>query len=309
MTIRLKVRRQSKQRARLVSGLSAVALMPLCLALARAAEPDVAVLKEAPPVEQENPPAIQFWNETRGQPRPLAIHVLKVDLNNPRVQVAAAIGADPDGDGPAESQLVPPLQLAESNGLTAAVNANAFGGLPDADGKSRTDWYVGMPVDIVSWAATGGRTISQPKPHYAGVWIGLDGRAGVGYADTNATAREAAAGFDQILRSGAIVCSTNAPLHPRTSAGLDRLGRFLWLAVADGRQPGYSQGMTTHELAELMKSLGCWDAVNLDGGGSTVMLAPGEAGLRIVNRPSDRDKLGRLSLRPVPVLLGVRLRP
>jgi hypothetical protein len=52
----------------------------------------------------------------------------------------------------------------------------------------------------------------------------------------------------------------------------------------DGRQPGYSEGMTFPEMAEFMKeTLGCVHAVNLDGGGSTTMVADGE----VANRPSD----------------------
>ena len=54
----------------------------------------------------------------------------------------------------------------------------------------------------------------------------------------------------------------------------------LILITADGRE-GASIGLTLYELATLMKQLGCINAMNLDGGGSTVMYING----KIVNKP------------------------
>ena len=70
--------------------------------------------------------------------------------------------------------------------------------------------------------------------------------------------------------------------NPRTGVGLTRDGRVL-LVTVDGRQPGYSVGMTLRQFAELLARLGAWRALNLDGGGSTTMVVDGA----VVNRPSD----------------------
>lgn len=70
--------------------------------------------------------------------------------------------------------------------------------------------------------------------------------------------------------------------HPRTAAGTRRDGTVV-LVTVDGRQPKTSVGMTVEELAGLMLELGCADAINLDGGGSTTMVVRG----RVVNAPSD----------------------
>ena len=70
--------------------------------------------------------------------------------------------------------------------------------------------------------------------------------------------------------------------HPRTMIGVDGRGG-AWLVAVDGRQPGYSMGMTFKELQQLALRLRLRDALNLDGGGSTTMVV-GDA---IVNRPSD----------------------
>lgn len=78
--------------------------------------------------------------------------------------------------------------------------------------------------------------------------------------------------------------------HPRTAVGIADGGRRLLLAVVDGRQKPYSDGMTLRELATLMLALGARDALNLDGGGSTafVYADPDSAGaLRVASHPSD----------------------
>jgi len=68
--------------------------------------------------------------------------------------------------------------------------------------------------------------------------------------------------------------------NPRTAIGYTK-DNDLILITADGRE-GRSVGLTLVELAGLMKSLGCINAINLDGGGSTVMYVDGN----IVNKPA-----------------------
>jgi exopolysaccharide biosynthesis protein len=54
----------------------------------------------------------------------------------------------------------------------------------------------------------------------------------------------------------------------------------------DGRQPGYSEGATTAETAEWMRKLGAYNALNLDGGGSTALVIEGPDGApAVLNRP------------------------
>jgi hypothetical protein len=71
--------------------------------------------------------------------------------------------------------------------------------------------------------------------------------------------------------------------HPRTAVGLSKSGSTLYLVVVDGRSSA-SVGMTCAELGVLMKGLGAWNALNLDGGGSSAMYVAGKG---IVNTPSD----------------------
>jgi hypothetical protein len=69
--------------------------------------------------------------------------------------------------------------------------------------------------------------------------------------------------------------------HPRTALGWN--DRFFYLVVVDGRQRKLSHGMKLRELADYMIQLGCQEAINLDGGGSSTLWYNGA----VLNRPSD----------------------
>lgn len=71
--------------------------------------------------------------------------------------------------------------------------------------------------------------------------------------------------------------------HPRTAVGFDENNDFLYIVVVDGRQKGYSTGMTLSELAEFLINIGVGEALNLDGGGSSTMVVEG----KLINKPSD----------------------
>jgi hypothetical protein len=79
--------------------------------------------------------------------------------------------------------------------------------------------------------------------------------------------------------------------NPRTAIGLSKNNRILTIFVADGRGAGGSYGLTGSEMALiLIKDLDVYNAINLDGGGSTTltMKDPESGEPRIVNVPSDK---------------------
>ena len=100
-------------------------------------------------------------------------------------------------------------------------------------------------------------------------------------------------GWPRILRDGANVAGDAATIegtisrnaearHPRTGVGVSRDGATLFLLTVDGRAEN-SGGMTLVELADALRRLGAWQALNFDGGGSTTMVIDGA----VVNKPSD----------------------
>ncbi|WP_158880739.1 phosphodiester glycosidase family protein [Amycolatopsis anabasis] len=131
-------------------------------------------------------------------------------------------------------------------------------------------------------------------------------RVAVSYAPrTGAGKLAVAVGGNKVLVSDGQIQPVDAvTAHPRTAVGFSADGGRMWLATIDGRQAD-SRGMTELELARHMKSLGADDALNLDGGGSSTLLAreAGEQAPSVHNSPSDGGE------RLVPNGLGIATRP
>ncbi len=72
--------------------------------------------------------------------------------------------------------------------------------------------------------------------------------------------------------------------HPRSALGISRDSATLYLVAVDGRQ-ATSVGMTLEELADAMITMGAYEAMNLDGGGSTALVVRDS----VVNTPSDAN--------------------
>ncbi|MEP6780610.1 MAG: phosphodiester glycosidase family protein [Gemmatimonadaceae bacterium] len=108
---------------------------------------------------------------------------------------------------------------------------------------------------------------------------------------------EAVGGQPHLMRDSIILGTVDSAgnagfrgLNPRTAIGYGNKGKRLLLAVIDGRQPGFSVGMTLRQEADLFRALGATDAMNLDGGGSSVMVvrdANATSRVRLLTHPSD----------------------
>ncbi|WP_246064455.1 phosphodiester glycosidase family protein [Nonomuraea longispora] len=107
-------------------------------------------------------------------------------------------------------------------------------------------------------------------------------------ASDGSTVKAAVGGNWVLVKDGAAQNSTDTSAHPRTAVGFSADGRKMYLLTVDGRQAD-SRGVTLNELAAMMVELGAANALNLDGGGSSTMLArePGSADVQVENSPSD----------------------
>lgn len=92
----------------------------------------------------------------------------------------------------------------------------------------------------------------------------------------------------RLVTNGAANSDFEAGAAPRTAVGIKADGNIIFYTL-DGRQSGYSYGAQLKTLAKRMVELGCVDALNLDGGGSTTISAwfPGKDNTMVVNSPSD----------------------
>lgn len=176
------------------------------------------------------------------------------------------------------------MQTRRNTNVVGAINAGGY------------DMSNGRPSGAFIMSGT---VINEPTG--TTFWIDKDGNAHITSAqECNAAlaagnVREAVAGFGDIFENGhARSGLDNTTRASRTAIGIKADGTVVMLMV-DGRQAPYSVGMTMAEVAASMEALGCVEAVNLDGGGSSTFATQREgesenntsAGLTLRCRPSD----------------------
>lgn len=107
-------------------------------------------------------------------------------------------------------------------------------------------------------------------------------------------------GISQITNNEEIKFSGKALFdkHPRTAMGYTKNGALI-VMVVEGRFPGKAEGADLKQLSEMLVQVGCEEALNLDGGGSSCMLVNGKQTIT----PSDKE-----GQRPVPAVFIVKRR-
>ncbi|MEZ4408316.1 MAG: phosphodiester glycosidase family protein [Polyangiales bacterium] len=216
-------------------------------------------------------------------------HVVMVDLRAPGVRVVAT----------PEEFLAPTrpggiyrwrttTAFAQSVGAEVAVNANYYDihhgaltacGLAMSRGEAWQSSYVDRRLDCWWSAGFGSRGRGEI----------FDSRGKVFGPAPERWITEAVSGSPRVLDHGEVVRVTH-PRHalsrnPRTVVGFDRERETLFLMVVNGRE-GRNQGMTTAEAGAALRDLGGYDAINLDGGGSSTLYVRAEGGM--VSYPADR---------------------
>jgi hypothetical protein len=109
--------------------------------------------------------------------------------------------------------------------------------------------------------------------------------------------KTAVGGGPVLIQNGEIKITNNEELkfagkaiddkHPRTCMGYTKDGRLI-IMVIQGRFPGIAEGATLTQEANLLKDLGCLEALNLDGGGSSCMLINGIETIKVSDKEGER---------------------
>jgi hypothetical protein len=251
-------------------------------------------------------PAADIRYRVYTDPKPLRLWIARIELTAPDVRAAVTEPTTlPDEEGSSRETLcADTLQFARQRGVQLAINASAF-----APFRPR----LGMPMDVVGLGADRGRIYSQPDPRFGAMVLAPSGRIALkGPPLDTQEVWDIVAGFRLLLDDGHIAVtdeeanSSFGGVNPRTAVGVDQTGGTLWIVVVDGRQKGVSAGMTLVELAVLFRSLGVWDALNLDGGGSTAFVLENTDGTHsVINTPSGLSTSG--TLRQVATNVGFYL--
>ena len=233
----------------------------------------------------------------------IEFYALKIDLASPDVRVVVRGGAVSDNGGTSSEVSRGTLStrvtsFVRDNNLLAGINALPFD-IVSAKEK--------QPVKNVGIVISEGALISPANPRYdAIVFYKSENSNSTRAAIVNQSSirsteniQNAVGGFYQILADGAVTKridvifrsqndtahSANTARHPRSAAGISPNGQYLYLLVIDGRR-ALSIGATEPETAFLTRALGCRDAINLDGGGSSALALRHPNGrVRAVNTP------------------------
>ncbi|MBL6966219.1 MAG: phosphodiester glycosidase family protein [Anaerolineales bacterium] len=244
---------------------------------------------------------VEYIRDIRSSPRRMVIHVIKIDLRADGIRLLVTPG-NPEEELPLKARTT--SQFLNNFDLQIAINGDGF-----EPWHSRTifDYYphVGDRVAPIGFAASEEITYSQDTDKEPTLYLAINN--GARFNAPTSKIYNAISGNLMLLNKGEPIAGLEGSPEPRTAVALDRANRYLIFVVVDGRQPGYSEGATLLELAEIIAFHGGWTAMNLDGGGSSTMVVEGALGADVLNSPINNSIPGRE--RPVGNHLGVYARP
>lgn len=113
------------------------------------------------------------------------------------------------------------------------------------------------------------------------------------YHAVKANIQEAVGGRQNLIEKGEKVGFTDKALEPRTAAGVSKDGKTVYLLIVDGREEKYktgSYGASYDALARILKAAGAWEAINLDGGGSSSYIIRNGSSFVLRNQPGNAGK-------------------
>ncbi|MBN1230986.1 MAG: phosphodiester glycosidase family protein [Anaerolineales bacterium] len=240
---------------------------------------------------------IEYKKEVRTSPRPMVIHVVKIDLKEEGIKSLVTPGYA-DANRPLKAKTT--SDFLKGEGVQLAVNGDAF-----------HPWYMLGPIyyphmgDSVSpygFAASRGEIYSQDTDEEPTLYLYENNKASIN--DLIGKTYNAISGTDLLIKNGVVVSDLkNSTAQPRTAVALDRPGRRIIIVIVDGRQPGYSEGATLAEMASLLLENQGYTGMNLDGGGSTTLvISDADGNPQVLNSPVHTGVPG--TERPVANHLG-----
>jgi hypothetical protein len=251
------------------------------------------------PVQKELFQGVKYLRLPGKSLRMFVAHLLFIDLRATNLSFFVT---------PADLDTLPSMrastvtQFLERHQLQVAINANFF---HPFHSNNPWDFYprTGDIVQVLGIAASEGRQYSTQVWAGATAYISKSNRVQIGGGSDNFW--NAVAGDQWLVRDGMNVgVSDTFGRYPRAAIGVNRTGDKSILAVVDGKQPGYSEGLTLPEFAELLLAHGAHNALNLDGGGSVTMVAADVKGRPVtLNSPIHTRIPGRQ--RPIANHLGI----
>ncbi|NEO88159.1 MAG: phosphodiester glycosidase family protein [Spirulina sp. SIO3F2] len=262
------------------------------------------------PLKQPLFEGVTYHRQVRNQPRPIMIHIVSVDLTNPGVEVMVSPGMA-TSDAPNQTLAQTTSRFLQAAQVQIASNGSFFYPF-----REKTPWdyapHVGDRANVLGLAIASEETYAEPRYPWHPVCFLKPQRAIISpHTACPVGTQFALSAGPRLLTQGQPtqrdpVSSEDKP-YARLLLALDQAGTRLWLIAIDGKQPFYSEGMTLTEATELLQDLGAYDALNLDGGGSTTLVQSANGQPRFLNAPV-HAKLPMWE-RPVANQIGIRAWP
>ena len=254
-------------------------------------------------ITQKLSSAVTYLRKDLVSPRRIVVHVLAVDLRDLKLEFLVT----PSTNNSDVLCTRVTSKFLEEFKLHAAINGGYFSYIETSNSSVSLCPNGGDPVRISDFAASRGKIYSSKKT--AQPVIHINRKNMINFNKAPGVVFNAISGDRMVVVDGKVVKNLAAQVpNPRTAVGLNKNGRWLTLMVIDGRQPGYSEGVTFPELAELLISYGVYTGVNMDGGGSSTMVIRGVDGkARVLNSPIEMNEPGKE--RPVGNHLGLFVKP
>lgn len=226
--------------------------------------------------------------------REIVVNILEIDTLASGVSFMMQPG---NGASPGEVTRQTTRSFVNSVSAQIGINADFYDTAPPyppSGGQYFTDVvHVGASGGDVYSAAAGGESVFNINADNV-ARILRAGPAGSTISNNGTPYYNAIGGNQRILTGGAVTApndSYTTTLNPHTAIGLSQDNRRVFLLTIDGRQTDYSEGLRTDEMAQIMLQFGAWNAINLDGGGSTAMVMDdihdGIQNARVINSPAD----------------------
>ncbi len=225
---------------------------------------------------------------TEREPRPLFAALVRIDLATPGLRLTTSPRRTDWVEGETETDRQTTRDFLRDARRRGAEMVLAFNG--DAFSPWPVPYAESTPTDLLGLAIADEILVSRGSGRPALI-VPTIGPARLEPVDRSFAPDGIAAaigGFALCLERSKPLPSGD-DLEPRTGVGIDRDGRFVFVAIIDGRQPA-SHGATTEELGHLLARCGAVTGLNLDGGGSTSLVWWDPNGrradkARLLNRP------------------------
>lgn len=235
-------------------------------------------------------------------PRPLVIHVVTIDLKADGIKTLVTQG-DPNQARPLSAKRT--SDFLSDNNLQLAINGDAFTPWQDL-GPLGYSPQPGERVTPLGFAASKGTVYHQDTDEQPTLYIYQNNKASMNAL--TGKVYNAISGYKLLVWNGNIIDGLNgSDLDPRTAVGLNKAGNKLIIVIVDGRQNGYSEGVSETELAQILLDQRVYSGMNMDGGGSSTLVIQGENGEPVIlNSPVHQGNPG--NERPVGNHLGFSAR-